>query len=403
MVGVLPALLVLYIRRNVPESPSWSAQAAATRQHVDAREVALAPRHLCGGPDDGVQLLQPRHAGPLSDLPAVEHSCRRMPSASSRSSTISARSGGIMFGALSERIGRRRRIVIAALLWLPVMPLWAFRPRPRAGARRLPDADLGAGRLGHRAGASERTVARTRAARFPDSSISSATCWRPSTRRCRPASPTATTCTGDGRRRRHGGRRDRGTDRDGHRGKGHCPSPGRYPRPRNESAAHVRSRALEPPPKVDYRRIPPAPSFPPLKARPKGTRSRTSQGVNEIIALVEGHPNIDAIVLYVLDVGHFGGNAVFLPYQADGIGCRQYGGFFLSRCAFAASTHHVSRLRSGERCSSALPPSPIGLPSADSVCAIGPTAMVLETTTMPISESVPCHARGAGAEKRPAE
>src|SRR6267378_5149758 len=29
MVGVLPALLVLYIRRNVPESPSWNRAAAA--------------------------------------------------------------------------------------------------------------------------------------------------------------------------------------------------------------------------------------------------------------------------------------------------------------------------------------------------------------------------------------
>ena len=29
MVGVVPALLVLYIRRNVPESPGWNAQAAA--------------------------------------------------------------------------------------------------------------------------------------------------------------------------------------------------------------------------------------------------------------------------------------------------------------------------------------------------------------------------------------
>jgi MFS transporter, SHS family, lactate transporter len=31
MVGVIPALLVLYIRRNVPESPSWSKEAAVER------------------------------------------------------------------------------------------------------------------------------------------------------------------------------------------------------------------------------------------------------------------------------------------------------------------------------------------------------------------------------------
>jgi SHS family lactate transporter-like MFS transporter len=31
MIGVIPALLVLYIRRNVPESPSWSREAAVER------------------------------------------------------------------------------------------------------------------------------------------------------------------------------------------------------------------------------------------------------------------------------------------------------------------------------------------------------------------------------------
>jgi len=38
--------------------------------------------------------------------------------------------GGILCGALSERIGRRRMIVIAALLSLPVLPLWAFSASP---------------------------------------------------------------------------------------------------------------------------------------------------------------------------------------------------------------------------------------------------------------------------------
>ena len=34
--------------------------------------------------------------------------------------------GGILFGALSQHIGRRVTIVIAALLSLPVLPFWAF-------------------------------------------------------------------------------------------------------------------------------------------------------------------------------------------------------------------------------------------------------------------------------------
>ena len=38
--------------------------------------------------------------------------------------------GGLCCGMLSERIGRRRMIVIAALLCLPVIPLWAFSSQP---------------------------------------------------------------------------------------------------------------------------------------------------------------------------------------------------------------------------------------------------------------------------------
>jgi SHS family lactate transporter-like MFS transporter len=43
---------------------------------------------------------------------------------------IGAILGGIFFGALSESIGRRRAIVIAALLALPVIPLWAYAATP---------------------------------------------------------------------------------------------------------------------------------------------------------------------------------------------------------------------------------------------------------------------------------
>jgi len=39
---------------------------------------------------------------------------------------IGALLGGILFGTWSERIGRRRAIVIAALLAIPVIPLWAY-------------------------------------------------------------------------------------------------------------------------------------------------------------------------------------------------------------------------------------------------------------------------------------
>src|SRR5207302_10999949 len=39
---------------------------------------------------------------------------------------VGALLGGIFFGGLSQTIGRRKAIVIAALLALPIVPLWAF-------------------------------------------------------------------------------------------------------------------------------------------------------------------------------------------------------------------------------------------------------------------------------------
>jgi SHS family lactate transporter-like MFS transporter len=38
--------------------------------------------------------------------------------------------GGIGFGIWSEKIGRKRAIIIACLLALPVLPLWAFSATP---------------------------------------------------------------------------------------------------------------------------------------------------------------------------------------------------------------------------------------------------------------------------------
>ena len=92
MVGVLPALLVLYIRRSVPESPSWRrGQRAAAAVRWTVLRVTLAAWPLRRRADDRLQFLQPWHAGPLSDLPAGAAqfvAARRRPDR--RRSTISA-------------------------------------------------------------------------------------------------------------------------------------------------------------------------------------------------------------------------------------------------------------------------------------------------------------------------
>src|SRR5271163_3626251 len=126
MVGVVPALIVFYIRRKVPESPSWQPAAARSstlaivRSHwrlgIYAVLLMTAFNFFSHGTQDLYPtFLQVQHG--LSPhqvgLIAVIYN-------------IGAIIGGISFGSLSERFGRRRIIIIAALLSLLVLPLWAF-------------------------------------------------------------------------------------------------------------------------------------------------------------------------------------------------------------------------------------------------------------------------------------
>ena len=96
---------------------------------------------------------------------------------------VGALLGGILFGTWSEKIGRRRAIVIAALLAIPVIPLWAYSRTVRpAGARRISDAVHGAGSVGRDPGPSERTFTADGAGNVSrDSRINWAICFRRAT------------------------------------------------------------------------------------------------------------------------------------------------------------------------------------------------------------------------------
>ena len=102
--------------------------------------------------------------------------------------------GGIGFGIWSERIGRKRAIIIASLLALPVIPLWAFASTPLLlGDRRLPDAGRGPGRVGHRPGPPQRALARRRARAVPRLRLSARQSAHVAATPCsRPRSPRAT-------------------------------------------------------------------------------------------------------------------------------------------------------------------------------------------------------------------
>jgi SHS family lactate transporter-like MFS transporter len=132
MVGVIPALLVLYIRRTVPESPSWSPQAAVERgstlsvlrSHWRLGIYAVVLMTAFNFFSHGTQDLYPTFL-------QIQH--QLSPHAVGTVAVIyniGAICGGILFGTLSERFGRRNCIVVSALLSLPVIPLWAFSSSP---------------------------------------------------------------------------------------------------------------------------------------------------------------------------------------------------------------------------------------------------------------------------------
>jgi SHS family lactate transporter-like MFS transporter len=134
IVGFLPSLLVLYIRSSVPESPVWQhTQTKAVHERHPLKAMRgywkravymIVLMTLFNAFSHGTQDLYPLFlqvekgygtdlAGKLSTI-----------------GPLGAIIGGLFFGALSERIGRKRAIIIATLLSLPILKLWAFSDTP---------------------------------------------------------------------------------------------------------------------------------------------------------------------------------------------------------------------------------------------------------------------------------
>jgi SHS family lactate transporter-like MFS transporter len=127
IVGALPALLVLYIRRRVPESQPMRAASAAPvpvasllKSHWALVLYAVALMTAFNFFSHGTQDLFPTMLEQQRGFSLAQRTDVAI------IYNVGAILGGLYFGRLSSRLGRRRAIALAAALALPVIPFWAL-------------------------------------------------------------------------------------------------------------------------------------------------------------------------------------------------------------------------------------------------------------------------------------
>jgi len=133
MIGAAPALLAFYLRFKVDESPAWLAARAEKQGKVAAPfQWSLIGKYL---PTFLFLVLLMTAFTSFShgtqDLyPTFLEKDRGFSSGTAGFviviGSLGALCGGILCGTLSERFGRKKAIVMAALLALPMIPLWAW-------------------------------------------------------------------------------------------------------------------------------------------------------------------------------------------------------------------------------------------------------------------------------------
>ncbi|HEV7178310.1 MAG TPA: MFS transporter [Candidatus Baltobacteraceae bacterium] len=132
IVGALPAFLIFFIRMQVPESPVWQARAherlavqgdillAALRRYwplfLYGMFFMAALNFMSHGTQDPYATFLTKQHG---FTPATVGYINSI-------AAIGAILGGITFGALSQRVGRRACIILCAVLGALAVPLWAF-------------------------------------------------------------------------------------------------------------------------------------------------------------------------------------------------------------------------------------------------------------------------------------
>jgi SHS family lactate transporter-like MFS transporter len=130
VIGALPAFLVIYIRTKVDESPAW-LQGQVSRKaeshlgkdiwtYLGTFAFLVLLMFAFNSFSHGTQDLYPTF------LQRNHQFSPQIVGLIAIIANVGALLGGIFFGTWSEKIGRRRAIVIAALLAVPVIPLWAY-------------------------------------------------------------------------------------------------------------------------------------------------------------------------------------------------------------------------------------------------------------------------------------
>jgi MFS transporter, SHS family, lactate transporter len=127
-VGGIPALLALYIRTKVPESEAWQQHKVA--RVIDSPKIALQHKRLMLYMIVLMFLMNCLSHGTQDLYPDfLKHEHGIVPNTVAYITifyNIGAVTGAVVFGLLSERIGRRYGMLAALALSLLIMPAWAF-------------------------------------------------------------------------------------------------------------------------------------------------------------------------------------------------------------------------------------------------------------------------------------
>jgi MFS transporter, SHS family, lactate transporter len=131
-IGALPALLILYIRTSVPESPAWLAGRA---QRISVPGNFLLKSFVAHWPLFIYAIVF------MAALNALSHGTQDLyatflqkqhgfsPGTTSLISIVAAVgaiAGSIIFGTFSQRFGRRFIVMLCAVMAFCTLPLWAF-------------------------------------------------------------------------------------------------------------------------------------------------------------------------------------------------------------------------------------------------------------------------------------